>query len=147
MKKIIIFSFIMAFSFSYGQENDSPIFISNNRHFDSSVFLKMGELEKQVTKYSLVVEMEDFGKIDFSSKIEAKLVGLPGEHSGTGIYFYVKNKPCKRYAYPVSEQFMNNDFSKIYSQLHKAERLKLYVSIYKTDSSPIVIIGRIKVLN
>lgn len=147
MKKIIIVGFIMVFSFSYGQKNESLTFITNNKHFELSVFFKMGELKKQVTKYALVVEMKDFGKYDFSSKLEAKLTGLPEKHSGTGVYFYVKNKPCKRYAYPVGEQFMNNDFSKIYPQLKKAEKLKLYFNVYKTDLTPIVIIERIKVLD
>ncbi len=147
MKKFIIFSLIMVFSFTYGQKNESSIFISNSKHFELSVFFKKGKLKKRITKYVLVVEIKDFGKYDFSSKVEAKLAGLSGKHSGTGIYFYVNKNPCKLYAYPVSEQFMNKRFSKIYPQLKNAEKLKIYFNVYKTDLTPIVIIERIKVLD
>lgn len=144
MKKHIFILFLIVSWTGYGQQ-DQTVLISNNQNFDKSIFADI-DLKENETSYSLKVNIKDFGRYDFRSKSESKHAGAMKMDNWSGIYFNLEENSSVMYIYPIHKKFLKNKLSNIYDELIRSKKAKLNFTIYKTDSTPIIVINKVSEL-
>lgn len=153
MKKIIIILLLLVSITSYGQlkktkktSDDSVTYISNKSNFDKSPFSKL-LLKKEKTKHSFIMEVNSINLSKYYNKRVSKIIGVDEYKLNTALAFSGKDDPKKRYYYPINtDKFNMSSYSKsIKSNSDRVLLLKIYVTIYRTSSTPIVVIDCVKI--
>jgi len=146
MRKVIIYIFFLTQTLiSFGQtQNNNKILITNNQNFELSPFANV-ILNKKITKYNFVMRV-NIGWGKYYSKRDAEIFGVEEYKLNTALDFTKIGEDSIVYYYPISNNFK---YSKKSQQLKlgKDMKLKFFTKIYKTESTPVVIIECIKLEN
>jgi len=143
MKRCILILFLIITWVGYGQKNQT-VLISNGQNYDKSIFADV-ELKEMKTIYSMEVEGFGLNRYDFINAKEKELSNADKKWGWTALSFSLEDDTGKitEYYFPVSREVMRNGLENI----NNVKKAKLDFVIYKTDSTPIVIIDRIIILD
>lgn len=149
MKKVVLIFLVLTKFYCQGQTDDkSVIYISNKKNFEISFFSKL-KLDKEKTKYSFVAELDDIGKYQDYSNLVPIVTNTQSKHYTTAFSFIIDGDKSIIYRYPIySKKFNYKYYNKNIhppSSINLA-KVKIYTSIYKTDSIPVIVIDKIKLI-
>jgi len=149
MRYLLIIPFILLTLNSFSQVDfKSTIFIENKRNFDISFFSKL-KFEKDVTKYSFIAKIVDFGKYQDYSDLVPQITSTKSEYYTTAFSFIINENKDTIYRYPINDKKFNNKYfyKYIYPVLITNPKVKINITIYKTDSIPVIVIDCIKLVD
>ncbi len=149
MRYLLIIPFILLTLNSFSQVDfKSTIFIENKRNFDISFFSKL-KFEKDVTKYSFIAKIVDFGKYQDYSDLVPQITRTKSEYYTTAFSFIINENKDTIYRYPINDKKFNNKYfyKYIYPVLITNPKVKINTTIYKTDSIPVIVIDCIKLVD
>jgi len=143
-KNIISILFFISILISHGQNKKKPITISNSENFELSPFANV-ILKENITEYNLILNINNINWSKYHNKRDALILGVDEYKLNTALSFTKEKKSKEHYYYPISNNFDPKSFPKeINSILTKDVKLKFYTKIYKTKTTPIIVIDSVR---
>lgn len=154
MKKVVIFVFFLVIIKSFGQINKTNYitnktnYITNKKNFEKSLFSKL-KLTKETTIFSFDTLVFNFGlnKFDDVNQRISKITGLTDSCLTSALSFSLDNNSMDVYYLPINDKKFNYDYFREYIQRKtRPIQVKIFTTIYRTDSTPVILIDKIELL-
>lgn len=149
MKRTSIIIFLLSTFYCHGQiDFKSATYITNKRNFEISFFSKL-ILDNEKTKHSFIAEIVDIGKYQDYTNLVPIVTNTQSKYYTTAFGFIIDGNESIVYRYPVYSKKFNYKY--YYRNIHPPSsidltKVRIYTSIYKTDSIPVIVIDKIKLI-
>tara|TARA_B110000091_G_C13635832_1_gene399099 strand:+ start:316 stop:765 length:450 start_codon:yes stop_codon:yes gene_type:complete len=142
--KALILLFFILFKGCKQTNKNEEIYISNSENFELSPFTNI-ILKENITEYNLILNINNINWSKYHNKRDALILGVDEYKLNTALSFTKEKKSKEHYYYPISNDFDPKSFPKeINSILTKDVKLKFYTKIYKTKTTPIIVIDSVR---
>ncbi len=142
MKKIFFFLLISQITFCQEKNSKSDLILVGNKNmFELSPFKDL-ELKNKKTKYTIELSPSTIGLGKYSDiSTEKRFI----RKINSALEFMLEESSNVLYYFPVSNNLDRDKLrNKVIPKINGKQRVKLWVSLYNFNSSPYIVIDRIK---